>query len=95
MLPQKGAVLEVVATEAGAVADARLEAVSTTASLSKAGKSVCGCREYGVCAAELANWRAGSTAGLAQLEQTRGSPRAAHAHRKRIKSFDREMQRNA
>jgi hypothetical protein len=48
-----------------------------------------------VYAAELANWRAGITAALAELEQTRASPRATHADRTRIKSFDRDLQRKA
>jgi hypothetical protein len=44
-------------------------------------------------AAELANWRAGTTAALAEPEQTLASPRATHADRKRIEQFDRDLQR--
>lgn len=39
MLPPEGAVLQVVAPEVGTVADARLEAVFATATLSKGGAS--------------------------------------------------------
>ncbi len=77
--------LEAVAPEVGIVAGARLEAVITTASLSKAGKSAWCRREHGVYAAELATLRAGTTAALAEPEQTRASPRATHADRMRIK----------
>jgi hypothetical protein len=61
LLPPEGAALEVVAPEVGTVAGDRLEPVITTASLSKAGKSAWCRREHGVYAAELANWRAGTT----------------------------------
>ncbi len=76
--------LEVVAPEVGIVAGARLEAAITTASLSKAGKSAWCRREHGVYAAELAKWRAGTTAAPAEPEQARASARATHADRKRI-----------
>jgi len=66
LLPPEGVSREVVAPEAGTVAGARLEAVITTASLSKAGMSAWCRREHEVYAAELANWRAGTTAALAE-----------------------------
>jgi hypothetical protein len=84
LLPED-AVLEVVAPDVGIVAGARLAAAITTASLSKASKSARCRREHAVYAAGLANWRAGSTAALAEPEQARASPRATHADCKRIK----------
>jgi hypothetical protein len=77
--------LNVVAPEVGIVPAARHEAAITTASLSKAGKCAWCRREHAVYAAELGNWRAGTTAAQAEPEQTRASPRATHANRKRIK----------
>ena len=65
-------------------AGARLEAVVTTAAMNEAAKSAW-CREHGVYPTELDKWRASCTTALADPEDSRASPQATRAARKRIK----------
>jgi len=71
---------------------ARLEAVIITAAMNETGKSAW-CREHGVYAAELGQWRASCTAALASPEETRASPQATRQDRKRIKELERDLLR--
>ncbi len=73
-------------------AGARLEAVITAAALDEAGKSAW-CREHGVFPAELDTWQSSATAALAEPRETRASPQATRADKKRIKELERELLR--
>jgi len=73
-------------------AGARLEAVITTAAMDEAAKSAW-CRQQGVYPAELAKWRAGAVAALAEPEDVRASPQATRADKKRIKELERDLLR--
>ena len=73
-------------------AGARLDAVITVSALDEAGKSAW-CREHGVYPAELEKWRSSATTALAEPEETRASPQATRADKKRIKELERELLR--
>ena len=73
-------------------AQARLEAVITTAAMNAAAKSAW-CREHGVYPADLDKWCASCNTALADPEDARASPQATRADRKRIKELERELHR--
>ena len=70
----------------------RLEAVIITAALDEVSKSAW-CREHGVFPGELDQWCASATAALAEPEESRASPQATRADKKRIKALERELHR--
>jgi transposase len=73
-------------------ADARLEAVITTAAMNEAAQSAW-CREHGVFPADLDKWRASCTTALSDPEDVRASAQATRADRKRIKELERDLLR--
>ena len=73
-------------------ARARLEAVIACAALSETDKSAW-CREHGLYAGELEQWRASCTSALAEPEEARASPQATRASTLRIRELERDLQR--
>ena len=73
-------------------ARARLEAVIACAVLSETDKSAW-CREHGLYAGELDQWRASCTNALAEPEEARASPQATRASSLRIRELERDLQR--
>lgn len=73
-------------------AAARMEAVITTAAMDEATRSAW-CRENGVYAQQLLEWRASATQALAAPEEARASPSQTREDRKRIKELEREVRR--
>jgi len=73
-------------------AAARLEAVITTAAMDEASRSAW-CRENGVYAQQLQQWRASATQALAAPDEARASPLQTQQDRRRIKELEREVRR--
>jgi len=73
-------------------AAARLEAVIATAALDAAARAAW-CREHGVYAVQLEQWRDHATQALAEPEQVRASPQQTQQDRRRIKELEREVRR--
>jgi transposase len=73
-------------------AAARLEAVITTAAMDEASRSAW-CRERGVYAQQLQQWRDSATQALAAPEEARASPLQTKEDRRRIKELERELRR--
>lgn len=73
-------------------AAARLEAVIETAAMNEAQKSAW-CRQHGVFAADLDQWRSSAMNALATPEEQRASPQATRSDRKRIKELERDLLR--
>jgi transposase len=80
------------ARERAWTATARLEAVIATAGMDAAQRSAW-CREQGLFAADLQQWRENATAGLAQPEEARASPQETRSDRRRIKELERDLRR--
>lgn len=70
----------------------RLEAVITTAALDESARSAW-CREHGLYAQQLQQWRDSATQALAQPEEARASPQQTKHDRRRIKELERELRR--
>jgi len=73
-------------------AAARLEAMIVTVAMAEAGRNAW-CREHGIYPVELDQWRLNAATALAEPEETRASPQATRADKKRIKELERELQR--
>ena len=73
-------------------AAARLEAVITTAAMDEASRSAW-CRERGVYAQQLQQWRDSAMQALATPEEARASPSQTKEDRRRIKELEREVRR--
>jgi transposase len=73
-------------------AAARLEAVITTAAMDEASCSAW-CREQGVYAQQLQQWRDSATQALAGPGEARASPSQTKEDRRRIKELEREVRR--
>lgn len=73
-------------------AAARLDAVITTAAMDEASRSAW-CRENGVYAQQLAQWRDNATQALAAPEEARASPSQTKQDRRRIQELERELRR--
>ena len=73
-------------------AAARLEAVISTAALDETARNAW-CREHGVYAQQLAQWRGSATQALAGPEEPRAGARQHQDDRRRIKDLERELRR--
>ena len=73
-------------------AAARLEAVIATAALDAAARAAW-CRERGVYAVQLEQWRDNATQALAEPEEVRASPQQTKQDRRRIRELEREVRR--
>ena len=73
-------------------ARARLEAVIATAGLDEAARAAW-CREHGVYAAQLEQWRENAVEALAEPEEVRASPQQTKQDRRRIRELEREVRR--
>jgi transposase-like protein len=73
-------------------AAARLEAVIATAALDETARNAW-CREHGVYAQQLAQWRDSATQALAQPEEARATRQQTKHDRQRIKALEREVRR--
>ena len=73
-------------------AAARLEAVIVTAALEETARGAW-CREHGVYAQQLQQWRDSATQALTQPEEARASPQQTRHDRRRIKELERELRR--
>lgn len=73
-------------------ADARLQAVITTAAMDEAQRNAW-CREQGLFPSDLQQWRESATAALSQPEETRASPQQTRDDRRRIKELERDLRR--
>ncbi len=73
-------------------ASARLEAVITTAAMDDAARNAW-CRQHGVYAQQLQQWREAATQSLAEPEEARASPQQTQLDRRRIKELERELRR--
>jgi transposase len=73
-------------------AAARLEAVIVTAAMDQASRSAW-CRENGVYAQQLQQWRDNAMQALAAPEEARASPSQTKEDRRRIKELEREVRR--
>lgn len=80
------------AQERSWTAAARLEAVIATAGLDDAQRNAW-CREHGLFAAQLDQWKANATTALAQPEEVRASPKQTSEDKRRIKELEREIHR--
>jgi transposase len=69
-----------------------LEAVIATAAMDEAQRSAW-CREQGLFAADLQQWRQSATAALSQPEEARASPQETRDDRRRIKELERDLRR--
>lgn len=76
----------------GWTADARLDAVITTAVMDEVSKNAW-CREHGVFPMDLDKWRATATAALGASETTRASTQTSLQDRQRIKELERNLLR--
>ncbi len=76
----------------GWTADARLDAVITTASMDEVGKNAW-CREHGLFRADLESWRTMATAALGGSQAPRISPSGSLSDRQRIKELERNLLR--
>ena len=76
----------------GWTADARLDAVITTAAMDEVGKNAW-CREHGVFRAELDSWRATATAALGVSKAIRARAPGSMQDRQRIKELKRNLLR--
>ena len=84
--------LSMPARERAWTAPARMEAVIATAAMDEAARSAW-CREHGVYAQQLAQWRENATQALAAPEEARASPQQTKQDRRRIKDLERELAR--
>jgi len=73
-------------------AAARFEAVIATAAMDAAARAAW-CREHGVYAVQLEQWRDNATQALAEPEEVRASPQQTKQDRRRIKELEREVRR--
>lgn len=73
-------------------AAARLQAVIVTASMDEVTRNAW-CRENGLYAHQLQQWKDSATQSLAAPEETRASPSQTKADRLRIKELERELRR--
>jgi len=73
-------------------AAARLEAVIATAAMDASARGAW-CREHGVYAVQLEQWRDNATQALAEPEEVRASPQQTKQDRRRIKELEREIRR--
>ena len=73
-------------------AAARLEAVITTAAMDEASRNAW-CRENGLYAQQLQQWRDNATQALAAPAEARASPSQTQEDRRRIKELERELRR--
>jgi transposase-like protein len=73
-------------------APARLEALIATAGMDEAARSAW-CREHGVYAQQLQQWRESAMQALAEPEEARASPQQTKQDRRRIKELEREVRR--
>jgi transposase len=80
------------ARERAWTAPARLEAVIATAAMDEAARSAW-CREHGVYAQQLQQWRESATQALAEPEEVRASPQQTQQDRRRIQELERELHR--
>ena len=76
----------------GWTADARLDALITTAAMDEVSKSAW-CREHGVFGADLDAWRAAATAALGMSKAGRASASSSVPNRQRIKELERDLLR--
>ena len=88
----RSAALAAPASERAWSAEARLEAVIATAAMNEPALGAW-CREKGVYPSELARWRAGAIAALAEPEEARATPQQTREDRRRIKGLERELKR--
>ena len=80
------------ARERAWTAAARFEAVIATAAMDETQRSAW-CREQGVFAAEVDQWRQSATTALSQPEEARASPQQTRDDRRRIKELERDLRR--
>ena len=73
-------------------AAARLQAVIATAAMDEVTRNAW-CRENGLYAHQLQQWKDSATQSLAAPEETRASPSQTKADRRRIKELERELRR--
>jgi hypothetical protein len=73
-------------------AAARLQAVIATAAMDEAQRSAW-CREHGVYATQLLQWKDDATTALGESREERVSPQSIREDRKRIKELERELRR--
>ncbi len=73
-------------------AAARLQAVIVTAAMDEVTRNAW-CRENGLYAHQLQQWKDSATQSLAAPEETRASPSQTKADRRRIKELERELRR--
>jgi transposase len=73
-------------------AAARLQAVIATAGMDEAQRSAW-CRERGVYATQLLQWKDDATSALGESRDERVSPQSIREDRKRIKELEREIRR--
>jgi len=73
-------------------AAARLQAVIATAAMDEVTRNAW-CRENGLYAHQLQQWKDNATQSLAAPEETRASPSQTKADRRRIKELERELRR--
>ena len=73
-------------------AAARLQAVIVTAAMDEVSRNAW-CRENGLYAHQLQQWKDSATQSLAAPEETRASPSQTQADRRRIKELERELRR--
>jgi DNA-binding transcriptional MerR regulator len=80
------------ARERAWTATARFQAVIATAAMDETQRSAW-CREQGVFAAEVDQWRQSATTALSQPEEARASPQQTRDDRRRIKELERDLRR--
>jgi hypothetical protein len=80
------------ARERAWTAAARLEAVVATAAMDEASRSAW-CRQNGVYAQQLQQWRQSAVQALAEPEEARASPQQTKQDRRRIRELERELRR--
>ncbi|MBV8501369.1 MAG: hypothetical protein JO006_06610 [Paucibacter sp.] len=73
-------------------AAARLQAVIATAAMDEVTRNAW-CRENGLYAHQLQQWKDSATQSLAAPEESRASPSQTKADRRRIKELERELRR--
>lgn len=73
-------------------AAARLQAVIATAAMDEVSRSAW-CRENGLYAHQLQQWKDSATQSLAAPEESRASPSQTKADQRRIKDLEREIRR--
>jgi len=104
LLPPESAAPEIVSREVGVTvqtlerwrSDALLqparERTWTAAALEEAARAAW-CREHGVYAAQLQQWRENAVQALAEPEEVRASPQQTKQDRRRIRELEREVRR--